>query len=160
MLNEVAEKLKIKEALSKVIKEEKQVNLAMWQIIFKCIYQGSKFASYRLFDQYTIKDVLNLNEITKHDIYNNLSIISDNANEIEKTLFNLRTKNKKPELYLYDVTSRYFEGTHNEYDKYGYNRDKKSGKLQLVIGLLTDDIGTPISATVFDDNTNDTKTVK
>ena len=137
MLNEVAEKLKIKEALSKVIKEEKQVNWTIWKIIFKCIHQGSKFESFRLFDQYTIKDVLNLNGITKHDIYNNLSILSDNAKEIEKTLFNLRTKNKKPEVYLYDVTSRYFEGTHNEYDKYGYNRDKKSGKLQLIIGLLT-----------------------
>ena len=106
----------------------------MWQIIFKCIHQGSKY-----------------------DIYNNLSILSDNAKEIDKTLFNLRTTNKKPELYLYDVTSSYFEEPHNEYAKYDYNRDKKSGKLQLVIGLLTDDVGTSISATVFDGNTNDTK---
>lgn len=160
VLNKIANKLKIREALSKVIKDEKQVNLAIWQIIFKCINHSSKFASFRLFDSYAINDVLDLNNITKYDIYNNLSIISENAKEIEKTLFNLRTKSKKPELFLYDVTSSYFEGEHNEYAKYGYNRDKKSGKLQLVIGLLTDDVGTPISATIFEGNTNDTKTVK
>ena len=68
MLNEVAKKLKIKEALYNLIKDEKQVNLAMSEIIFKCIHQGSKFASLRLFDKYAIKDVLNLDDISKYDI--------------------------------------------------------------------------------------------
>ena len=63
-------------------------------------------------------------------------------------------------MFLYDVTSTYLEGKHNEFAKYGYNRDKKSGKLQIVIGLLTDDEGIPISSTIFEGNTVDTKTVK
>ena len=58
------------------------------------------------------------------------------------------TKNRhkeKPQLFLYDVTSSYLEGDQNELADYGYNRDKKRGKKQIVIGLLTDNDGEPVS---------------
>ena len=67
-------------------------------------------------------------------------------------------KGKKTALYLYDVTSSYLEGMKNEYADFGYNRDRKKGKMQIVIGLLTDDNGWPISIEVFQGNTNDVKT--
>ena len=35
-----------------------------------------------------------------------------------------------------DVTSSYLEGENNELAEYGYNRDKKKGKTQIVFGLL------------------------
>jgi transposase len=57
------------------------------------------------------------------------------------------------------VTSSYLEGTHNELAAFGYNRDKKRGKLQIVIGLLCNEIGVPLSIEVFTGNTNDTKTL-
>ncbi|WP_040336520.1 IS1634 family transposase [Candidatus Magnetobacterium casense] len=43
---------------------------------------------------------------------------------------------------------------------YGYNRDGKKGKKQIVIGLLTASDGTPVSIEVFKGNTSDTKTFK
>ena len=46
-------------------------------------------------------------------------------------------------IYLYDVTSVYFEGVENELADFGYNRDGKKGKKQLVAGLLTDGNGEP-----------------
>jgi transposase len=42
---------------------------------------------------------------------------------------------------LYDVTSSYFEGEHSELAAFGYNRDKKRGKMQIVVGLLCDGNG-------------------
>jgi transposase len=60
---------------------------------------------------------------------------------------------------LYDVTSSYLEGQQNELGKYGYNRDKKAGKKQIVIGLLKDEYGLPISVQVYEGNTLDHKTV-
>jgi transposase len=39
-------------------------------------------------------------------------------------------------MLLYDVTSSYFEGTENELAEYGYNRDKKKGKKQIVIRVF------------------------
>ncbi len=41
----------------------------------------------------------------------------------------------------------------------GYNRDGKKGKEQIVIGLLSDEDGVPVSIEVFDGNTQDPMTV-
>jgi transposase len=60
---------------------------------------------------------------------------------------------------LYDVTSSYFEGECNELGQYGYNRDGKRGKQQIVIGLLTAEDGEPLAVRVFEGNTADPTTV-
>jgi transposase len=62
-------------------------------------------------------------------------------------------------LVLYDVTSSYFEGECNELGQYGYNRDGKRGKRQIVIGLLTAADGEPLAVRVFEGNTADPATV-
>lgn len=64
-------------------------------------------------------------------------------------------------LVLYDITSSYFEG---EYDKsqivkFGYNRDRKRGREQMVIGLVCTSQGCPIGVEVFPGNTKDETTV-
>lgn len=56
------------------------------------------------------------------------------------------------------MTSSYFEGIHNAFAFFGYNRDKTKGKKQLVMGLLTDATGEPLSVSVFPGNTSDVKT--
>lgn len=65
---------------------------------------------------------------------------------------------EKPELFLYDVTSSYLEGHCNALGAFGYNRDKKRGKQQIVIGLMTDVAGDPVTVQAFEGNTHDTKT--
>ena len=60
---------------------------------------------------------------------------------------------------LYDVTSSYLEGEHNELGAFGYNRDGKRGKHQIVIGLLTADDGEPLAVRVFEGNTADPSTL-
>jgi transposase len=56
------------------------------------------------------------------------------------------------------VTSVYFEGLENELADFGYNRDGKTGKKQLVAGLLTDGNGEPISIQLYRGNTGDPPT--
>jgi transposase len=56
------------------------------------------------------------------------------------------------------VTSSYLEGPCNEYAAFGYNRDGKRGKRQIVIGLLCDQTGRPWALEVFPGNTVDTET--
>jgi transposase len=79
--------------------------------------------------------------------------------EIEDRLFAQRQKTKPAILFLYDVTSSYLEGTHNALAAFGYNRDGKKGKLQIVIGLLCDEDGHPVSIEVFPGNTPDPHTL-
>ncbi|CDN15381.1 Mobile element protein [Richelia intracellularis] len=61
-------------------------------------------------------------------------------------------------MVVYDVSSTYLEGKACPLAKYGYNREKKLGKLQIVFGLLCNDKGCPIAVEVFEGNTSDPKT--
>jgi transposase len=89
----------------------------------------------------------------ENDLYENLTWLCDWQAEIERKLFSARRGAQRPELFLYDVTSSYLEGQQNELGAYGYNRDRKKGKLQIVIGLLCDESGGPVSTEVFRGNT-------
>ena len=90
--------------------------------------------------------------------------MSEQQSRIEDRLYTYRQKENESRkgahtLCLYDVTSSYLEGEKNELAAYGYNRDKKKGKKQIVIGLLTNIQGVPMSVSVFKGNTPDTETV-
>jgi len=77
---------------------------------------------------------------------------------LNRKLFHRLHRGQPPELFLYDVTSSYLEGEHNQLAAFGYNRDGKKGKRQIVIGLLCDDQGTALSIEVFQGNTADPQT--
>ena len=62
-------------------------------------------------------------------------------------------------LVLYDVTSSYVEGQCNALAAFGYNRDGKKGKKQIVFGLLCSAEGCPVAVEVFRGNTSDPMTV-
>jgi len=74
----------------------------------------------------------------------------------ERNLFNLDTT-----VYLYDLTSTYFEGlaAANPKAKRGYSRDKRPDCKQVVIGLVVDREGFPIAHEVFAGNTGDRATL-
>jgi len=76
--------------------------------------------------------------------------------EREKTLFNLDDS-----IFLYDLTSTYFEGegSANPQAKRGYSRDKRPDCKQVVVGLVLDREGFPKAHEVFDGNTQDRESV-
>src|SRR3989339_2282101 len=151
---EVSRQLGIVDALGK----SRDGKLALWQVIARVIDQGSRLSSVRLAGSHAACDVLNLNKFNEDDLYDNLDWLCKNQEKIEGRLFQERHKNKKPGLYLYDVTSCYVEGEQNELAAFGYNRDGKRGKKIIVIGLLCDEEGVPLSVEEFTGNTNDPKT--
>ena len=62
-------------------------------------------------------------------------------------------------LLLYDVSSSYVEGRCCPLAAFGYNRDGKRSKRQIVYGLLCSPQGCPIAIEVFEGNTADPSTV-
>ena len=74
----------------------------------------------------------------------------------ERSLFNLDTT-----VYLYDVTSTYFEGQcpRNDKAKLGHSRDKRPDCKQVVVGLVVNRDGFPITHEVFAGNTRDHTTL-
>jgi hypothetical protein len=89
-----------------------------------------------------LSDILreDFSELEDESLYRNLDrlypkreLIERELAEQEKTLFNLDDK-----VYLYDLTSTYFEGQAllNEQAKRGYSRDKRPDCKQVVVGLV------------------------
>ena len=67
-------------------------------------------------------------------------------------------------LVCYDLTSTFFEGSREPSDRFGsrafgYSRDHRSDRPQVVIGLLTTSDGLPIAHHVFAGNTADVATL-
>ena len=62
-------------------------------------------------------------------------------------------------LVLYDVSSSYMEGRCCPLAQFGYNRDGKKGKLQIVYGLLCAPDGCPVAVEVFEGSTGDPATL-
>lgn len=133
--------------------------LAMWQVIARVIEQGSRLSAVRLAQVHAACALLDIRRgFDENDLYDNLKWLADNQQKIEGTLFSVRRKKVRPEIFLYDVTSSYLEGTKNFFGEYGYNRDGKKGKQQIVIGLLCEEFGEPVSTEVFAGNTQDPQT--
>jgi transposase len=154
VLHELAERTGIIAALG----SDRQGSLALWQVIARAIDQGSRLSAVRLACSHAACDVLGLDSFSEDQLYPNLAWLAENQVPIEQRLFEHFHPNGCPELFLYDVTSSYLEGDHNALAAWGYNRDGKPGKKQIVIGLLCDALGRPLSIEVFVGNTGDTKT--
>jgi hypothetical protein len=151
----VARRLGIAQALGTT----REGKLALWQVMARVIDQGSRLSAVRLAMSHAACDVLGLGPFDEEALYENLDWLAGAQALVEDRLFAQRTKTKPVSLFLYDVTSSYFEGTHNALAAFGYNRDGKKGKLQIVIGLLCDEDGHPVSIEVFPGNTQDPHTV-
>jgi hypothetical protein len=132
--------------------------LALWQVIARVIDQGSRLSAVRFAANHAACDVLDLEAFHEEHLYANLDWLDENQQAIEKKLYRKRHGGHQVELFLYDVTSSYLEGAQNELAAFGYNRDGKRGKQQIVIGLLCDPSGMPLSIEVFAGNTQDTQT--
>ena len=102
-------------------------------------------------------------QLNENALYRNLDRLHPNREQIErelaereKSLFNLDDT-----VYLYDLTSTYFEGLAegNPQAKRGYSRDKRPDCKQVVVGLVLDRDGFPKAHEVFDGNVQDRATV-
>jgi hypothetical protein len=131
---------------------------ALWQVFARVLEQGSRLSAVRLANAHAACDLLELEPFDEDDLYDNLDWLATHQERIEDRLFRRRYGPQPPDLYLYDVTSSYLEGVCNALAAFGYSRDGKASKRQIVYGLLCDFHGVPVSIQAFPGNTVDTKT--
>ena len=157
VLKQIAEALGISGALG----HTPMAKLGLFLILARVAHQGSRLSAVRWAEDHAVSEVLGLGSFDEDDLYAALDDLSARQEKIEQKLFQtyLSRKAAPPRLFLYDVTSSYLEGEQNALGNYGYNRDGKKGKLQIVIGLLTDGEGEPLAVRVFAGNTADPATV-
>lgn len=157
VLARMAEELGITAALGK----SRLGKLALFLVLVRLAHQGSRLSAVRWAEDHAVAEVLGLSGFDEDDLYAALDDLCARQEKIEQILYQryLRRRGAPPALFLYDVTSSYLEGERNALGEYGYNRDGKRGKLQIVIGLLADNEGEPLAVRVFAGNTADPVTV-
>ncbi|MGH8123287.1 MAG: IS1634 family transposase [Rudaea sp.] len=132
--------------------------LGLFLIYARLAHRGSRLSAARWSEDHAVKEILRVGAFDEDDLYRALEVLAGRQGEIEAALAPKAPADQARAIYLYDVTSVYFEGRHNELADFGYNRDGKTGKKQLVAGLLTDANGEPISIQLYRGNTADPPT--
>jgi hypothetical protein len=132
--------------------------LALYLVYARLMHQGSRLSAARASEDHAVREVLEVGGFDEDDLYLALEYLGEQQNQIEVALTSPPCGKGASSVFLYDVTSVYFEGQHNELAEYGYNRDGTKGEKQMVVGLLTDGEGEPLSIQLYRGKTNDPPT--
>ena len=141
--------------------DKRLVPLAIALIASRLISPASKLATARELAADTagssLGRLLELGAVDESELYRALDWLGARQAAIETAL--ARRHLKDGALVLYDVSSSWLEGRCCELARFGYSRDGKKGKLQIVYGLLCAADGCPVAVEVFEGNTADPMTL-
>ncbi len=136
-------------------------DLVLALTVSRVLDPGSKLAAARALSPdsaaSSLGAELGLGAVDEEELYRALDWLAVRQKDIETAL--ARRHLTAGTLVLYDVTSSYMEGRCCPLAQFGYNRDGKKGKLQIVYGLLCASDGCPIAIEVFEGSTGDPATL-
>jgi hypothetical protein len=142
-------------------RDQRLVRLAIALIASRLVAPASKLATARELAADTagssLGRLLGLGAADEVELYRALDWLGARQGAIETAL--ARRHLKDGALVLYDVSSSWLEGRCCELARFGYSRDGKKGKLQIVYGLLCAADGCPVAVEVFEGNTADPMTL-
>ena len=140
---------------------ERLAKLALALIVARVIEPAAKLATARQLSEATaahsLGALLGLGEVDEDELYRALDVLGAAQPAIEKAL--ARRHLKDGMLVLYDVTSSYLEGRCCELARFGYSRDGRPDRPQIVFGLLCAADGCPVAIEVFEGDTADPQTL-
>ncbi|HSA80486.1 MAG TPA: IS1634 family transposase [Geminicoccaceae bacterium] len=130
---------------------ERRRNLALGLIVARLLEPAAKLATARALDAQTAGHSLGLRlalgQVRAKEVYAALDWLGAAQPAIEAGL--ARRHLGEGTLVLYDVTSSYLEGRCCELARFGYSRDGRRDRPQIVIGLLCAAAGCPVAVEVF-----------
>ena len=139
----------------------RQRSLALAAVVSQVIAPDSKLATAKRLSpdtaDSTLGEALGLGAVNGNEMLSMLDWLLERQRWIEKSLANRHLHNAT--LILYDVTSSYLEGRNCPLASFGYSRDGKKGKMQIVFGMLCAADGCPVAVEVFRGNTADPSTL-
>ena len=140
---------------------ERRRALALALIVARLLEPAAKLATARALDPATathsLGGTLGLGPVKVKELYATLDWLGKAQPRIEAQL--ARRHLRDGTLVLYDVTSSYLEGRCCELARFGYSRDGRRDKLQIVFGLLCSAEGCPVAVEVFEGDTGDPATL-
>lgn len=104
---------------------------------------------------------LKLEEPIPHRCYFALDKLIEKIERFEETLPLIAKKfDQDLSRLYYDITSTYFEGSKVRIALYGYSRDRRPDKKQIVMGLVTTPDGFPLKVLIYEGNRCDKSTIQ
>jgi transposase len=141
------------------------IQLTCAMTLNRLIHPDSEHAMPRWIRSTALADILGVDFTALADdpLYRNLDRLHPNRAVIESALVEREQRlfQLDPTVYLYDLTSTYFEGqaSQNPKAKRGYSRDHRPDCKQVVVGLVIGREGFPLAHEIFAGNTQDRKTL-
>jgi hypothetical protein len=136
-------------------------DLVVGLIVDRLVTPRSKLGFVRAINAETanssIGALLDLGKVAEREVYEALDWLLAQQERVENGL--ARRHLKGGALVLYDVSSSYLEGRHCPLARYGYSRDHRGDRPQIVYGLLCTREGLPVAVEVFEGNTADPTTL-
>src|ERR1700731_4289997 len=136
-------------------------NLILALVVNRILDPGSKLAAARALSPDTatssLGEQLALGVVDEDELYSALDWLAVRQPAIGAALAKRHLSGGT--LVLYDVSSSYLEGRRCPLAQFGYSRDGKRGKRQIVYGLLCARDGCPVAIEVFAGSTADPTTL-
>jgi hypothetical protein len=136
-------------------------DLVLAMLVQRLVAPGSKLATVRALAPETASSslgtLLGLGAVEEREVYAALDWLGRQQARIERGL--ARRHLADGTLVLYDVSSSYLEGRCCPLARFGYSRDHRPDRPQIVYGLLCDREGRPLVIEVFDGAVGDPGTL-
>jgi transposase len=141
------------------------IQLTCAMTLNRLVHPDSEHAMPRWIRSTALADIVgaDFTALADDSLYRNLDRLHPNRAAIEADLVERERRlfSLDPTVYLYDLTSTYFEGqaSQNPKAQRGYSRDHRPDCKQVVVGLVIGREGFPLAHEIFAGNTQDRKTL-
>lgn len=130
--------------------------IILFQVLGRLLSPSSRLSLWQKQNRYIFDK-----EISLHDIYRSLDVISENKDSIEWHTFNKYRNlfNLKVDVVFYDCTTFHFESVRvDDLREFGYSKSGNFNEIQVIMGLLIDKEGHPVGFNLFPGNLSENDT--
>lgn len=155
------QRLGLEEVLTQAGFDPRTRQLTCAMVLNRLVHPCAEYAMSDWIRSTALEDILRVDfsTLSETTLYRNLDRLYPKREAIESALVQRERDlfSLDPTIYLYDLTSTYFEGQacKNPKAKRGYSRDKRPDCKQVVVGLVINRDGFPQAHEIFEGNTQD-----
>lgn len=146
---------RMEQLLSPLTPAQRKSMLAM--VTQRILQPGSKLSLKEQLGDSIFSRLFSKKRLNENELYRVMDNLHESFYDIQHRI--QKREDASPVLLLYDCTSTYFEGECAEEGEYGYSRDKRWDRYQVVVGLVCSGDGIPIACEVWPGSTPDKSTV-
>jgi len=153
--------------LSQCELDPRQRSLAQAVVVGRLVKPNSELATWNWFKKNSALPELldeDLEGVCKNHFYEISDVLLPHKERLEASLWQNQQKlfNRKPTVFLYDLTNTYFEGLckNNPLAQHGVSKEKRADCRLVSLALVVDEEGTPVYSRIYQGNQGEPQTLK